>query len=212
MMLTATTAVAGKTQARRNGTMANEKTTNEEITMANETNEGHIPEFATPKAKAKRASKKTTPAKTPKSHGAAKAKADAKASTKKPRTTATERKGRAKAAAVAKAKNDQRKAIRAERAAKTTTTATPKPHEATQAKPTAAKKLSGLNAAAEVLAKSKEPLRAKEICERAIAMGWKTNGQTPEATLYAAMIREIAAKGKDSRFAKTDRGLFTANK
>jgi hypothetical protein len=160
--------------------------------MANETSEGHIPEFATPKAKAKRATKK------------APAKKATKTPVKKPRTTATERKGRAKAAAIAKAKNDQRKAIRAERAAKTTTTAS--------TKATAAKKLSGLNAAAEVLAKSKEPLRAKEICERAIAMGWKTNGQTPEATLYAAMIREIAAKGKDSRFAKTDRGLFTANK
>jgi hypothetical protein len=180
--------------------MANEKNINEEIKMANGTSEGHIPEFATPKAKAKRATKK------------APAKKATKTPVKKPRTTATERKGRAKAAAIAKAKNDQRKAIRAERAAKATKSATPKPHEATQAKPTAAKKLSGLNAAAEVLAKSKEPLRAKEICERAIAMGWKTNGQTPEATLYAAMIREIAAKGKDARFAKTDRGLFTANK
>ena len=31
---------------------------------------------------------------------------------------------------------------------------------------------------------------------------------TPEATLYAAIIREIAAKGKAARFRKVERGLF----
>ena len=36
-------------------------------------------------------------------------------------------------------------------------------------------------------------------------------GKTPEATLYAAMLREITAKGKESRFKKVDRGLFTSN-
>jgi len=41
---------------------------------------------------------------------------------------------------------------------------------------------------------------------------WATKGATPEATLYAAVIREIAAKGKESRFKKHDRGLFTAGK
>jgi hypothetical protein len=40
---------------------------------------------------------------------------------------------------------------------------------------------------------------------------WKSpGGKTPEATLYAAIIREIAAKGKEARFAKHDRGLFVA--
>lgn len=34
----------------------------------------------------------------------------------------------------------------------------------------------------------------------------------PDATLYAAMIREIAAKGKESRFRKLERGLFAAAK
>ena len=72
------------------------------------------------------------------------------------------------------------------------------------------KKLSGLDAAAQVLAKASEPLAAKTIAERAIAAGWKTNGATPHATLYAAMTREIAAKGRDARFKKTGRGLFTA--
>ncbi|MCL4199555.1 MAG: hypothetical protein KJZ69_18830 [Phycisphaerales bacterium] len=70
--------------------------------------------------------------------------------------------------------------------------------------------LSGLDAAAQVLARAKEPLDAKTIAERAIAAGWKTNGATPHATLYAAMIREIAAKGKDARFRKVEKGRFTA--
>lgn len=72
------------------------------------------------------------------------------------------------------------------------------------------KRVSGLDIAATVLAKASEPLSAKTIAERAIAAGWKTTGKTPEATLYAAIIREIAKKGKDARFKKTDRGRFTA--
>ena len=70
--------------------------------------------------------------------------------------------------------------------------------------------LSGLDAAARVLGRAKEPLDAKTIAERAIAAGWKTNGATPHATLYAAMIREIATKGKDARFAKVAAGKFAA--
>lgn len=72
------------------------------------------------------------------------------------------------------------------------------------------KRVSGLDLAAKVLAEAGEPLNAKTIAERAIAAGWKTSGKTPEATLYAAIIREIAKKGKDARFAKHDRGLFAA--
>jgi len=72
------------------------------------------------------------------------------------------------------------------------------------------KRLSGLDLAAKVLAEAREPLNAKAIAERAVAAGWKTNGKTPEATLYAAIIREIARKGAESRFRKTDRGLFAA--
>lgn len=71
------------------------------------------------------------------------------------------------------------------------------------------KRVSGLDLAARVLASAKEPLNAKTIAERAITAGWKTNGKTPHATLYAAIIREIDAKGSESRFKKTDRGLFT---
>lgn len=70
--------------------------------------------------------------------------------------------------------------------------------------------ISGLDAAAQILAKAGEPLSAKAIAERAIAAGWKTKGKTPHATLYSAMIREISTKGKDARFAKADKGQFTA--
>jgi len=72
------------------------------------------------------------------------------------------------------------------------------------------RKPSGLDLAAKVLADAGEPLKAKQVAERAIAAGWKTNGKTPEATLYAAMTREIAKKGDAARFRKADRGLFEA--
>lgn len=72
------------------------------------------------------------------------------------------------------------------------------------------KRPSGLDLAAKVLASAKEPLNAKAIVQRAIAAGWKTSGKTPHATLFAAIIREIAAKGKDSRFRKHARGVFVA--
>ena len=78
-------------------------------------------------------------------------------------------------------------------------------------KPATERRPSGLDLAAKVLAASKEPLTARTITERAIAAGWKTSGKTPHATLYAAIIREIAAKGSSARFKKTDRGLFTAH-
>ena len=37
------------------------------------------------------------------------------------------------------------------------------------------------------------------------------NGQTPSATLYSAILREINVKGKESRFTKTERGKFAWN-
>lgn len=104
-------------------------------------------------------------------------------------------------------------AARAEGAAKTKAALangkTPKPVKAP--KPAKERKPSGLDLAAKVLVAAKEPLAAKTIAERTIAAGWKTSGKTPHATLYAAIIREIAVKGSQSRFTKTDRGLFAAN-
>ncbi len=70
-------------------------------------------------------------------------------------------------------------------------------------------KLSGLDAAAQILAKSKEPMGCKDMVEQALTRGlWSTGGKTPHATLYAAIIREIAKKGKDARFEKVGRGRF----
>lgn len=69
--------------------------------------------------------------------------------------------------------------------------------------------LSGLNAAAKVLAEAKEPLSVKAITQAMIEQGlWASEGKTPSATIYSAMIREIAAKGDKSRFRKVERGRF----
>ena len=78
------------------------------------------------------------------------------------------------------------------------------------AKATKPKRLSGLDLAAKVLSEARRPLPAKDITELVLAAGWKTNGKTPHATLYAAITREIARKGEDARFKKVDRGLFEA--
>jgi hypothetical protein len=89
------------------------------------------------------------------------------------------------------------------------------PKVAREPKPVAPKppkRVSALDAAATVLAKASEPMRAKEIVADMATQGlWKSpGGLTPEATLYAAMLREIKAKGADARFVKGERGLFTA--
>ncbi len=78
-----------------------------------------------------------------------------------------------------------------------------------EAKP---KKLSAIDAAAQVLAASKEPLNSKQLIEAMAAKGlWSSpGGKTPHATLYSAILREIGTKGKEARFKKTDRGHFTA--
>ena len=78
---------------------------------------------------------------------------------------------------------------------------------------TGAKRSSGLDAAAKVLAKAGEPMSCKAIVEHMLANGlWQTTGKTPAATIYAAIIREIAAKGDNARFRKVERGKFTLAK
>jgi hypothetical protein len=86
------------------------------------------------------------------------------------------------------------------------------PKEPKAAKEKKPKRTSALDAAAQVIAKADKPMRAVDMIAQMEAKGlWKSpGGKTPEATLYAAIIREIAAKGKDARFAKHDRGLFVA--
>jgi hypothetical protein len=34
-------------------------------------------------------------------------------------------------------------------------------------------------------------------------------GATPDATLYASILREVNTKGRDARFKKVDRGQFS---
>jgi hypothetical protein len=74
------------------------------------------------------------------------------------------------------------------------------------------KKLSALSAAARVLAESDEPLSVKQMVEQMSEKGYWSSpgGKTPHATLYSAILREIAGKGELSRFVKTDRGRFIA--
>lgn len=76
------------------------------------------------------------------------------------------------------------------------------------------KKLSALDAAARVLAEAGEPLNTKQMVEAMAAKGYWTSpgGKTPHATLYSAILREITTKGTESRFKKTERGHFAANK
>jgi hypothetical protein len=75
-----------------------------------------------------------------------------------------------------------------------------------------AKKLSQIAAAIEVLKTAAEPMTCKAMVESMTAKGlWSSpGGKTPEATLYASILREIATKGKAARFVKTARGLFAA--
>ena len=81
-----------------------------------------------------------------------------------------------------------------------------------KAKPQKEKKLSAIDAAAQVLAGSKEPMNCKALVEVMAKQSLWTSpgGKTPHATLYSAIIREIALKGKESRFVKKDRGQFAA--
>lgn len=73
--------------------------------------------------------------------------------------------------------------------------------------------MSGLDAAAKILADANEPLDTKTMVERMLAQGiWKSSGKTPSATIYSAIIREIAEKKEGARFRKVERGLFAAAK
>jgi len=54
-------------------------------------------------------------------------------------------------------------------------------------------------------------MNCKQMVAKMLADGlWKTGGKTPSATIHAAILREVRAKGKDARFRKTDRGRFEA--
>ena len=78
------------------------------------------------------------------------------------------------------------------------------------------KRVSALDAAAQILREAGKPMRCTELIEVMADQGlWTSpNGKTPHATLYAAILREInkaVEKATVSRFRKVDRGLFTFN-
>ena len=78
-----------------------------------------------------------------------------------------------------------------------------------------AKKLSLLNAAAQVLAACRTPMNCKEIIAKAVEMGlWTPTGaKTPEQTLYSGIFREMKS-GAESRFKKSEtrKGSFEYTK
>ena len=76
---------------------------------------------------------------------------------------------------------------------------------AKKAKAKAERKPGCLDAAVRVLAETGKPMGCQDIVKAALAKGyWQTKGATPAATLYAAIIRECAAKGKDARFRRAE--------
>jgi len=72
------------------------------------------------------------------------------------------------------------------------------------------KKVSAIDAAAQVLAATKTPMNTREMITAMAEKNLWTSpgGKTPHATLYSAILREINIKGADARFRKTDRGRF----
>ncbi len=112
--------------------------------------------------------------------------------------------------AVAKHDRDGTKASRQQdkKAAKNAAAKKAKPKAST--KSATRSKLSALDAAAQVLESRGEAMRAADLIEAMAKQGlWiSPGGKTPDATLSAAMNREITKMGRASRFKKADRGLF----
>ena len=74
-------------------------------------------------------------------------------------------------------------------------------------------KMSGLDAAAKVLAETGNAMTCKAIVQAAFEKGyWQSDGATPHATIYAAILREIQTKGEKTRFKKAGPGLFALAK
>ena len=72
------------------------------------------------------------------------------------------------------------------------------------------KKTSALDAAVKVLAESGEAMTTQAMIEAMAAKGYwaSPGGQTPAATLYSGILRELSTKGEQARFVKTQRGKF----
>jgi hypothetical protein len=78
-----------------------------------------------------------------------------------------------------------------------------------EAKPAKDRKLSALDAAAQVLKAAGRPMKCRELVDEMKAKGlWSSDAPTPHSTLASAFLREIGKKGGESRFAKAGRGEF----
>jgi hypothetical protein len=104
------------------------------------------------------------------------------------------------------------------KAARSGKTATPRPAAARDPAPAAPPtpapspaKLSALAAAARVLSESQQAMTCPELIAAMAARGYWTSpaGKTPQATLHAALTREIKSKKDQARFRKTARGKFS---
>ncbi len=98
-----------------------------------------------------------------------------------------------------------------------TKTAKAKPAAAKRSKPhadpaTPTTKFSQIEAAVEVLRAAGEPMTCKQLVEAmAKRKLWSSpGGKTPEATLYASLLRELVKKGDAARFVKAAPGRFAA--
>jgi hypothetical protein len=156
------------------------------------------------KTTTKKTSKKAAPAKSEKASPAVQVKKDAKG-----RFWVVPKDGSAERGPFA----TKKEALDAKDAPATATGDAAKPAKAKKAKEPKAKRVSAIDAAAQVLAASSEPMNCMALVEAMATQGlWASpGGKTPHATLYSAIIREIAVKGKEARFVKKDRGLFAAN-
>ncbi len=74
--------------------------------------------------------------------------------------------------------------------------------------------MSQMDAGVRVLTEQGEPMTCRAMVEAMAKKGCCTSpgGKTPEATLYPAILRHIRKQGKEARFKKVDRGLFTLNR
>jgi hypothetical protein len=105
-------------------------------------------------------------------------------------------------------KKSATKTTKAPKAAKQPKAAKPKAAKpAGDAKP---KRISALDAAAQVLKAAGKPMNAQAMIAAMAEQGlWSSpNGKTPHATLYAAILREISTRGAAARFRKVERGQF----
>jgi hypothetical protein len=76
------------------------------------------------------------------------------------------------------------------------------------------KRVTALDAAARVLAEEGKPMSCGDLIAAMAAKKYWTSpgGQTPSATLYAAIAREVKTKGAAARFKKAERGKFEVRK